>query len=126
MKKTLFYLLTAALIVSFAACNGSKKTDEKAVTEELKVEEVATPQEVVAPPASKTPEESLKEFEAYVKEYAEAYNNKVKDIRKYQTLAMRSQQAVADMERIKIDFDAKQKKRYEKARKTVEQINTGK
>jgi hypothetical protein len=126
MKKTLLFLFVAALTISFAACNGAKKTDETPVKQDI-VEEVTTPpQEEVAPPSVKTPEEALKDFEAYVKEYAEAYNNKLKDIKKYQTLAIRSQQEVADMERVKIDFNAKQLKRYEIAKKNVEKINTGK
>jgi hypothetical protein len=126
MKKTLLFLFTAALMISFAACSNAKKTDESAPATTEKTEEVATPQEEVAPPVVKTPEESLKDFEAYVKEYAEAFNNKLKDIKKYQSLAMRSQQEVADMERVKIDFSASQLKRYEKAKKLIEKINTGK
>jgi hypothetical protein len=105
---------------SFTACNNAKKTEES--TSEVETAEIA-PQEEVAPPVVKTPEEALKDFEAYVKEYAEANNNKLKDIQKYQTLAMRSQQEVADMERLKIDFNKKQLTRYEKAKKLIEEIN---
>jgi DNA helicase IV len=126
MRRTLLFLFTVALTVSFVACNGAKKTEENAPAAETAVEEVATPQEEVALPAVKTPEQALKDFEAYVKEYADAYNNKLSDIRKYQSLAMRSQQEVADMERFKTDFNARQLKRYEIARKNIEKINTGK
>ena len=125
MKQISLILFTAALMVSFAACNDAKSTSGSA-TETVPTEEAAPQEEVVAPPATKTPEESLKDFEAYVKEYAEAYNNKTKDIKKYQTLAMRSQQEVADLERIKIDFNAKQLKRYEKAKENIVKINSGK
>jgi uncharacterized lipoprotein YehR (DUF1307 family) len=120
MRKTCLILFASALVFSFTACNNVKKVEENvSVTETTEV----APQEEVAPPAAKTPEEALKDFEAYVKEYAEANNNKLKDIQKYQTLAMRSQQEVADMERLKIDFNKKQLTRYEKAKKLIEEIN---
>jgi hypothetical protein len=121
MRKTCLILFASALIVSFTACNNVKKTEESAPVAPETTETV--PQEEVAPPVVKTPEEALKDFEAYVKEYAEANNNKLKDIQKYQTLAMRSQQEVADMERLKIDFNKKQLARYEKAKKLIEEIN---
>jgi hypothetical protein len=125
MKKISLILFATAMMVSFAACNGAKKTEEAASVEPVVTEEVVV-EEPVVPPVVKTPEEALKDFEAYAKEYAEANNNKVKDIKKYQTLGMRSQQEVADMERIKIDFNAKQLKRYEAAKKIIIQVNTGK
>jgi type IV secretory pathway VirB10-like protein len=125
MKKISLILFAVALMVSFVACNGAKKAEDKTSVEETTIEEV-TPPEEVAPPVVKTPEEALKGFEAYVKEYVNANNNKMKDIKKFQTLAMRSPQEVADMERIKIDFDAKQLKRYEKSKDIIIQINSGK
>jgi uncharacterized lipoprotein YehR (DUF1307 family) len=123
MKRTLLFLFAIALLISFAACNNAKKTEENAPVTET---EEVVPQEEVAPPVVKTPEAALKDFEAYVKEYAEAYNNKLKNIQKYQALAMRSQQEVAEMESVKINFNKSQMKRYETAKKTVEKINTGK
>ena len=127
MKKISLILFTAALMVSFAACSDAKKSSETPAPVAPAVEEAAPQQEeVVAPPPTKTPEEALKDFEAYVKEYAEAYNNKTKNIQKYQKLAMRSQQEVADLERIKINFNAKQLKRYEKAKANIVKINSGK
>jgi ABC-type glycerol-3-phosphate transport system substrate-binding protein len=124
MRKTCLILFASALMFSFTACNNAKKTEESAPAAETTVTtETTPPQEEVAPPVVKTPEEALKDFEAYVKEYAEANNNKLKDIQKYQTLAMRSQQEVADMERLKIDFNKKQLARYEKAKKLIEEIN---
>ena len=126
MKQISLILFAAVLMVSFAACNDAKKANETPTESAPVVEDVVAPQEEVTPPVTKTPEESLKDFEAYVKEYAEAYNNKTKDIKKYQTLAMRSQQEVADLERIKIDFNAKQLKRYEKAKESIVKINSGK
>ena len=127
MKKISLVLFAAALMVSFAACDNAKKTSE-GTTDPASVVETAAPQqeEAATPVPTKTPEEVLKDFEAYVKEYAEAYNNKTKDIQKYQKLAMRSQQEVADLERIKIDFNAKQLKRYEKAKENIVKINSGK
>jgi hypothetical protein len=121
MRKIYLILFASAFMFSFTACNNTKKTEESApsVTETTET----TPREEVAPPVVKTPEEALKDFEAYVKEYAEANNNKLKDIQKYQSLAMRSQQEVADMERLKIDFNKKQLARYEKAKKLIEEIN---
>ena len=126
MKKISLILFTVALMVSFAACSDAKKSSETPAPVAPAVEEAAQQQEEVVAPPTKTPEESLKDFEAYVKEYAEAYNNKTKDIQKYQKLAMRSQQEVADLERIKIDFNAKQLKRYEKAKENIVKINSGK
>jgi hypothetical protein len=127
MKKIFLILFTGALTASLVACSGAKKTEESVAPETTEItQEAETKQEEEVAPATKTPEESLKEFEAYVKEYAEAYNNKLKDVQKWQSLAMRSQQEVADMERLKIDFDKNQLKRYEKAKKIVEQINSGK
>ncbi|MDR2086901.1 MAG: hypothetical protein LBP72_06965 [Dysgonamonadaceae bacterium] len=100
-----------------------KKADESAPAVTETTETAPKEEETVAPPVVKTPEEALKDFEAYVKEYAEANNNKLKDIQKYQSLAIRSQQEVADMERLKIDFNKKQLARYEKAKKLIEEIN---
>jgi hypothetical protein len=120
MRKTCLFLFASVLMISFIACTNEKKAEENVPSAETTVE---VPEEEVAPSIEKTPEEALKDFEAYVKEYAEANNNKLKDIQKYQKLAMRSQQEVADMERLKIDFNKKQLTRYEKAKKLIEEIN---
>ena len=125
MKQIFLILFTVVLMVSFAACSDTKKPTGQAEPTPV-VESEEAPQEEVAAPVTKKPEEMLKDFEAYVKEYAEAYNNKTKDIRKYQTLASRSQQEVANLESIKTEFSAQQLKRYEKAKENVIKINSGK
>lgn len=123
MKRNVLFLFATALFVSFAACSGgSKKTEQQ----EKAVEAVETVTETPEPTyVAPTPEEALKAFEAYAKEYAEAFNNMLKDPQKFQKLAGQSQEKVADMERLKIDFTPAQLKKYEAARDIVNKINSG-
>ncbi|MDR1527652.1 MAG: hypothetical protein LBS46_08310 [Dysgonamonadaceae bacterium] len=123
MRKISMILFTTLLLVSFAACKGDKKADEA-------VQETAT--EVVAPPVEEapavvepTPAEALKAFQAFAKEYGEAFNNLTKDPQKFQKLAGEVQQKIADMERIKIDLTPAQVKVYEKALKIITDVNSG-
>ena len=124
MKKTSMILFAAALFISFAACSGGSKKSDGTVEEvvETIVDEIAAPQEDYVVP---TPAEALKAFSDYAKEYAESFNNITKDPAKFQKLASQMQQKVADMERLKIDFNAKQLKEYEKAMELVTKVNSG-
>ncbi|GHT13916.1 hypothetical protein FACS189426_19510 [Bacteroidia bacterium] len=121
MKKIFILLFTAALMVSFAACNGAKKEAAPAeIIESEVVEEVVLPE---TPAVQLTPAEVLKDFQAFVKEYAEAYNNVAKDPQKFQTLAGQLKQKLTDIESIASSFNAKQTKEYQKARELVIQVN---
>ena len=120
MKKISMILFAAVLFVSFAACSGGSK--KEAPVEEKK-EEVQAPAQ--APKTEVTPEQAVKAFTEYAKEYAEAYNNIAKEPAKFQKLASQMQQKVADMERLKVDFTAKQLKTYEKALELITEVNSG-
>ncbi|MDR3218356.1 MAG: hypothetical protein LBU22_05150 [Dysgonamonadaceae bacterium] len=117
-------LFTAALMVSLAACNGAKKTEAPAeVIESAPVEVVAEPE---TPPAvQKAPDEILKEFQAFAKEYAEAFNNASKDPQKFIGLANQVNQKLADVEQIKEELNSKQLKELQKAKDLVIKVNKG-
>jgi len=121
MKKISMVLFVAVLMVSFAACGGEKKTEEATVTETVVVEET-TPEPA---PVVLTPAEALKEFQAFAKEYGEAFNNLTKDPQKFSKLASQVQGKVADMERLKVDLAAKELKDYERALKIITDVNSG-
>lgn len=118
-------LFAAVLMISFAACGGNKKADQPAEVVEVEViEETVVPQEQ-ATYVEPTPAEALKAFQAFAKEYAEAFNNIAKDPKKFSELANQMQQKVADMERIKVDLNDKQLKEYTKAMELISKVNTG-
>ena len=122
MKKILMILFVTAFLLPFAACKGDKKAEEGAI--ETTTTEVV--EEVVAPPVVEpTPAEALKAFQAFAKEYGEAFNNLTKDPQKYSKLAAQVQQQVADMERFKVDFTPAQVKEYEKAMKIILDVSSG-
>jgi hypothetical protein len=123
MKNVIVYLFVAALAVSFAACSGGKKA-EKVVEETRKiVDSVAVPVETI--PQAENPAEALKAFEAFAKEYAEAFNNLAKDPQKFQKLGKQVQEKVADLERQKVNFDKKQEDAYKKALELISKVNRG-
>jgi hypothetical protein len=125
MKKISMILFAAALMVSFAACNGTKKAEEApAVVEETVVVE-ETPAVETPAVAEPTPAEALKAFQDFAKEYGEAFNNITKDPQKYTKLSGQYQQKIADMERVKVDLTPKQVKDYEKALKIIADVNSG-
>lgn len=117
MKKISMFLFTAVLFISFAACSGGSKKSEETATKK----ETTTPKETYSQPTSA---DALKAFAEYAKEYSEAFGEKEKDLAKYQKLASQSQQKVADMERLKIDFNAEQLQEYEKALEIVNKVNS--
>jgi GTP cyclohydrolase III len=125
MKKIAMILFAAGLMVSFAACNGAKKTEE-AVEPVTTVDETqATVAADTATYVEPTPAEALKAFQEFAKEYGEAYNNITKDPGKYTKLASQVQQKVADIERLKVNLSAKEIKDYEKALKIITDVNSG-
>ena len=124
MKKISMILFVTALLLSFTACKGDKKTVE---TTETPTEVVETPVVETPPPppvVTLTPAQALKDFQAFAKEYAEANNNKMKDLQKYQKLAGQVQGKVADMARYQVDFTAAQKKEFEKAMQIIRDVNS--
>jgi ABC-type glycerol-3-phosphate transport system substrate-binding protein len=128
MKKVIANLFVVALMVLLAACSGGKKevsstvepakTENTAATAESTAEKEAIPQE-------ENPAETLKAFEAYAKEFAEAHNNVLKDPQKYQKLARQAQEKIADLERIKVQFDKNQEAAYKKSLDIVMKVLKG-
>jgi glucose/arabinose dehydrogenase len=128
MKRISMIIFSVAMIISFAACSGAqKKAEEPKDAAKTAVQKADTLKKAAEETAKVeiTPAEALKAFAAYAKEYAEAHNNITKDPNKYTKLARQSQEKVADMERLKIDFTKKQLEEYEKARDIVLKINRG-
>lgn len=121
MKRITLMLFAAILFVSFAACSGSKKEEapEKAETEAVEEKPAEAPAYV-----AQTPEEALKAFTEFSKEYIDAFNNMTKDPAKFQKLGSQLQQKVADMERLKVNFTEKQQKEYQKSLDLITQANT--
>ncbi|MDR3340244.1 MAG: hypothetical protein LBT25_09185 [Candidatus Symbiothrix sp.] len=124
MKKMSILLFTVALMVSLAACNGAKKTEAPAeVIESDPVELVAEPE---TPPAvQKAPAVVLKEFQAFAKEYATAFNNAAKDPQKFMELANQVSQKITDAEQIKDELNSKQQKEFQKAKDLIIKVNKG-
>ena len=124
MKKISTFIFAVVLVIALTACNGGKKA--AAPTEEpVKIEVV---EEVVAPePAAPalSPAEMLKNFQAYAKEYGEAFNNISRNPRKYTELSSQSQKKVAEMEQIKSQLNARQLQDYQKALDIIVNVNKG-
>jgi CHASE3 domain sensor protein len=123
MKKTLFIFLAVATTWLFTACTGVKKTEEAPATEPEKTE--VQPVVETPAPVELAPAEMLKAFQAFAKEYGEAYNNVVKDPQKYTTLASQVQEKMADMERIKGKLTTSQIKEYDKAMRIIRDVSAG-
>ncbi|MDR0412992.1 MAG: hypothetical protein LBH61_04230 [Dysgonamonadaceae bacterium] len=122
MKKTIITFFAVAWMVSFAACNETKKTGAENGSEAVETE-VAAPE---APaPVEVAPAEALKAFQDFAKEYGEAFNNITKDPGKYTRLAGQVQEKVTGMERRKAELTPAQIKNYEKALKIITDVNSG-
>ncbi|MDR1632137.1 MAG: hypothetical protein LBR97_04565 [Dysgonamonadaceae bacterium] len=121
MKKICMIIFTAALFTAFAACSGTKKEENKVKEATETVEEVK--QEVTEEVPAVKPDEALKAFQAYVKEYAESFNNITKDPAKFSKLAGQLQDKVNEMEKIKASFNKKQLTDYQKARDLINEVN---
>lgn len=126
MKKISLLLMAAVVMIGLSACNKEKSApaNEAPATEEAVVvveEEVV---EEIVP--AKSPAELLKEFETYVKDYADAFNNLTKDPAKYSKLAAQSTQWAKDMAAVKDQLTDKEKKKYEKLLQSLKDINSPK
>ncbi|MDR1370078.1 MAG: hypothetical protein LBJ72_08160 [Dysgonamonadaceae bacterium] len=114
MRKIITILFAGVLLVSFAACGGSKK-DEKS-------EQATETTEVKADPEAEAvdAEKALKDFESYVERYAEIIKKmKAGDVSiagEYSQLSQQKKQYDADLARYEAGFDAAQKQRWEDAR----------
>jgi len=134
MKKISVFFVTAILMIAFTACNGAKKSEAPAEQQTVKTDSVtnvapAAAQDSVAAatpvaPALK-PADMLKNFQAYVKAYGEAYNNITKDPKKFTDLSGQSQQKVSEMEQIKSQLNPAQLQAYQKAVDLLIKINKG-
>lgn len=130
MKKISMIIFTAVLFTAFVACSGSKKEENKAPeTIESVVEKVPEvveemKQEVAEEIPAVKPDEALKAFRVYAKEYVESFNNITKDPAKFSKLAAQLQDKVNEMEKIKSSFDRKQLADYQEARELINKVNT--
>lgn len=122
MKKVSMFLFAALLTLSFVACQGNKKAEPVA---EPAAEVVAEPAEVEAPAPTIAPADALKAFQAFAKEYGEAFNNLTKDPQKFQKLASEVAPKITEMETLKPDLTPAQVKAYEKALKIITDVNSG-
>ncbi|MDL2222613.1 hypothetical protein LJB98_00765 [Bacteroidales bacterium OttesenSCG-928-M11] len=124
MKKNLLVLLAAIVLVGLSACSKEKAVETEKTTDQVEVVVEDVVEEEVAP--TKTPAELLKEFDAYVKEYADAFNNITKDPVKYSKLAAQSQQWVKDMAAVKDQLTEKELKSYERVMENLKKVNSPK
>jgi len=126
MKKVYVFLFTIVVAMVFTACSGEKKGKAPA-TEPVKIEKaevvVAEPEKPAEP--TLPPAEMLKNFQAYAKEYATAFNNISKNPKKFSELAGQSQKKVAEMEKIKTELNTRQSQEYQKALDMVLKVNRG-
>ncbi|MDR1561963.1 MAG: hypothetical protein LBS54_02590 [Dysgonamonadaceae bacterium] len=122
MKTLISYLFAAVLIASLAACSGGKKDSN--VAAEPAASEVS-PAPVADIPQAEDPAKALKAFEEYAKEFAAAHNNVLKDPQKYQNLARQAQEKIADLERLKVNFDKKEEDAYKKSLEIVMKVLKG-
>jgi ABC-type glycerol-3-phosphate transport system substrate-binding protein len=124
MKKICMIIFSVALLASFAACSGTKKeeTKEKEAIESVTPDTAKAEVETTVPDVK--PDEAIKAFQAFVKEYAEAFNNITKDPTKFSTLASQLEGKVAAMEKLKPTFSKKQLADYQAARDLINKVNT--
>jgi hypothetical protein len=122
MKKISIILFVMTLLLSFTACKNDKKAEKATETNNEVVETPVVETPVVA---ELTPAEALKAFQAFAKEYGEAFNNKLSDPQKYMKLAGQMQEKVADMNRYQVDFTPAQKKEFDKAMKIIRDVSSG-
>lgn len=127
MKKISVFFVTAILLIAFTACTGAKKTEAPAeqpsITDSLKEAVVAEP--IVEPAPVLAPAEVLKGFQAYAKEYGEAFNNLTKDPKKFTELSKQYQQKISEVEQIKSQLNPKQLKDFQTALDIIIKVNSG-
>lgn len=121
MKKLAMILFAATLFISFTACSGSKKESAPETVVEETIEEIVEETPAYVEP---TPEEALKAFTEFSKEYVDAFNNLAKDPQKFTTMSSQLQGKMADMERLRVNFTEKQLDQYKKALDLITQVNS--
>jgi len=126
MKKICMIIFGVALLTSFAACSGAKKEENKEVKEAVEAVAPDTTQQATVEAAvpDVNPDEAVKAFKAFVKDYATAFNNITKDPAKFSTLAGQLNDKVTAMEKIKSTFNKKQMADYQAARDIINNVNT--
>ena len=125
MKKICMVIFSVALLASFTACSGTKK--EENTVKEKAVETVAPDTtkavvEAAAVPEVK-PDEAIKAFKAFAKEYGDAFNNIGKDPVKFSALANKLNDQLAVINKIKPSFSKKQLADFEAAMKIINDVN---
>jgi len=132
-------IFSVALLASFAACSGTKK-EEKSEVKEQAVETVAPDTakkaavETVVPDTTKKaaveavvpavkPDEAIKAFKAFAKEYGDAFNNVAKDPAKFSKLANQLNDQLAVINKIKPSLSKKQIADFEAAMKIINEVN---
>ena len=136
MKKISLFFVTAILMIAFAACTGATKTDapaeqpvktDSAVQAKPAAQPDSVAQAATAAPATPalSPEETLKNFQAYAKSYGEAFNNLTKDPGKFTELSKQYQQKISEVEQIKSQLTPKQQQDYQKALDIIIKVNKG-
>ncbi|GAP72005.1 hypothetical protein SAMD00024442_21_56 [Candidatus Symbiothrix dinenymphae] len=132
-------LLVAAVAMSLAACNKTKKADSAS---ECCAKDTTTAccakKDTAACCAKKdsiacakaeapavVPAVALKEFKALAKSYGEAFNNISKNPKKFQELAVQVQTKAAEIASISDQLKPAQLKEYEKALKLIAEVNAG-
>ena len=126
MKQIAMILFAAGMMTALTACQQTKNAEEKAETAATEVVEAA--KAVVETPAAAPeikPADAIKAFQAFAKEYAEAYNNITKNPVKYTQLAGRYKDQIAEVEKVKDKFTPAQVKAYEKALQIIKDVNSG-
>jgi predicted lipid-binding transport protein (Tim44 family) len=125
MKKIFVLIFAAAVLVSFESCKKEAKQVEDAATEAVqKVEETATEAAEAVEEAvpEVTPAEALKAFQAYAKEYGDAFNKK--DFAKLSKLGKTFNEELKKVQPYVEQFTAKQKKDYDFSLNILKEVNT--
>jgi hypothetical protein len=124
MKKICMIIFSVALFTSFATCSQAKK-EESTVKEDVEIVVPEAVEEVKVETPEVKPADALKEFQAFAKEYTEAFNNIKKDYPKFQKLAGQSVDKVAAVDKFKAQFNKRQMAEYQAARDAVVKVNNG-
>lgn len=140
MRKFFIVLLSATLLVGLSSCKKESTstpegtdatTEQPAASEPAPVPAATTAEqapegavEQATAVAGKSASELLKEFENYVVAYADANNNKTKDVKKYMELAQQSTEWVSKISSInRADLKPAEVKKLEKLLNDLTNIN---
>ena len=127
MKKICMIIFSVALLTSFAACSGAKKEENKVkeavenAVDTTKAAVAAVKQDVAA---DVKPDDAIKAFKAFAKEYGDAFNNITKDPVKFTTLAGKLNDQLAVINKIKSSFTKKQQADFDAAMKIINDVNS--